>query len=72
MKKPTASHTRLVANLKRLRGERNLTQAQLADRAGLNRVYVTLLEGGNRKNPSLEALDQLADALGVSVIDLLR
>ncbi len=67
-----ASYNRLIANLRRLRERRGLTQAQVADAAGLHRVYVRQLESGGRTNPSLDALDRLADALGVHVSDLLR
>ena len=67
-----SSYPRFVANLRRLRERSGLTQAQLAEAAGLNRVYLARLESGAMKNPSLETMDRLAIALGVSTIDLLR
>jgi transcriptional regulator with XRE-family HTH domain len=66
------SYPRFVANLKRLRERAGLSQAQLAEAAGLNRVYLARLESGAMSNPSLDTMDRLATALDVSVIDLLR
>lgn len=49
---------------------RGMTQAALALRAGVNRVSVAEIETG-RKQGSVATLRLLADALGVSVDDLL-
>jgi len=51
-------------NVRRLRGERNLSQEDLAHQAGLTTGYVSQIERG-RRNLSIEALVSLADALGV-------
>jgi transcriptional regulator with XRE-family HTH domain len=51
--------------LREQRQHRELTQEALADLAQLNRTYVGLLERGQRQ-PSLETVFQLADALDVS------
>jgi transcriptional regulator with XRE-family HTH domain len=48
-----------------------MTQAELAKRAKLTRVYVTRLEAG-RQDPSLSTLNALARALGVPVGELLE
>jgi transcriptional regulator with XRE-family HTH domain len=56
--------------LKRLRQKKGLTQAALAKRAKLHRVYVAQIEA-QTKIPSLTALDRLAKALGVPVTELL-
>ena len=42
--------------VKRLRAAQGLTQAQLADLAGLHRVYVAKLECGQKDNPRLGTL----------------
>lgn len=54
--------TKLGAELRRLRRARNLTQADLADRAGYSRAYVALVETG-RERPSVEFLRRLEQAL---------
>jgi transcriptional regulator with XRE-family HTH domain len=43
-----------------------LSQEELAARAGLDRTYVSGIER-NRRNPTLEVQQRLADALGVSL-----
>jgi transcriptional regulator with XRE-family HTH domain len=61
---------RLGMTLKRLREKRGFTQAALASRADLHRVYVAQIEA-QTKVPSLAALERLAKALGVPVTKLL-
>jgi transcriptional regulator with XRE-family HTH domain len=43
-----------------------LSQEELADRAGLDRTYVSGIERGAR-NPSLKILQKVADALGADL-----
>jgi transcriptional regulator with XRE-family HTH domain len=52
-----------------LRGERGLTQEQLAERASISVDFLSLIERG-KSSPSFENLDELADALGVTVAQL--
>jgi transcriptional regulator with XRE-family HTH domain len=58
-------------NAARLRKERGLTQEQLAERSGLSQQYLSGLEQG-RRNPTIVTIHELAVALGVSHLDLLR
>jgi transcriptional regulator with XRE-family HTH domain len=61
----------LVArNIRRLRVERNLSQEALAADAGIDRTYVSRLERG-LENPTVALLEQLADDLGVTIIEFL-
>ena len=48
-----------------------MSQADLAKRARLTRVYITRLEAG-RQDPSLSTINALARALGVPVGGLLE
>jgi len=57
--------------VKALREEQGLTQAALAKRSGVTEAYISMLESGTRKNPSLPTLKKLAKALGVPVGRLL-
>lgn len=57
--------------LKEARLEAGLSQARLAELAGLDRTYVSHLERG-LANPSLLKMSQLARIVGRSVADLLR
>ena len=65
------SPRRLSTMLKELRAKRGLNQRDLAKMAGVTNPYITLLETGQRKNPSLAVLKRLAKALGVPVTTLL-
>lgn len=58
-------------NAARIRKEKGLTQEQLAERCGLSQQYLSGLERG-RRNPTIVTLYEIATALGVSHIDLLR
>lgn len=63
---------RLVgANLKRIRQEKGLTQEQLAETSGFSQQYISGLEQG-RRNPTIVTLYELAAALGVSHVELVR
>jgi transcriptional regulator with XRE-family HTH domain len=64
----SAAH--LAANLRRLREERGLSQQQMAERSGVPRPTWTSLESGNA-NPTLAVLSKAADALGVSIEELI-
>jgi len=58
-------------NIRRLRSERGLTQADLALKAGLNRSYLGNVERGQR-NISLDNIAKVAHALAVSPEVLLK
>jgi transcriptional regulator with XRE-family HTH domain len=53
-------------NVQRLRKSAGLTQAELAERMGVDRAYVSGLELGQR-NPTIVTLWHIAKALGVKV-----
>lgn len=62
--------TTLGSNVRRLRGERGLSQEQLAFDAEIDRTYVSQIERAVI-NPSLLVLYRVGKVLGVSVGDLL-
>jgi XRE family transcriptional regulator, master regulator for biofilm formation len=62
----------LATVLKQQRERQSMTQEELAKRAKVTQAYVTHLERGIRKNPSLVVLKRLAKALGVPVTELLE
>lgn len=57
------------ANVRRLRGERSLTQEQLAHDAGIDVTYLRGIEAG-RRNPSVSVLGRIATVLSVRPGDL--
>lgn len=63
---------RLVGrNLARIRRAQGLTQEQLEERSGFSQQYLSGLEQG-RRNPTVVTVYEIAQALGVSHLDLLR
>ena len=58
-------------NVKRIRLRTGLTQEQFAAKSGFSQQYLSTLERG-RRNPSIVTLYELATALGVSHIELVR
>lgn len=56
--------------LKHIRMEKGLDAANLSLAAGLNRRAVTDIETGASKSPTLRTASRLADALGVSLLEL--
>lgn len=70
-KKPEGSRAILAANLRTMRQARGLSQEALADIAGLHRTYVSSVERCER-NATLDTLDRLSLALGITPSDLLK
>jgi len=58
-------------NVKRIRQEKGLTQEQLAEVSGFSQQYISGLEQG-RRNPTVVSIYELATALGVSHMELVR
>ncbi len=61
---------RLAGNLQKYRRAKGLSQEGFAHEAGIHRTYISDLERGAR-NPTIEVVDRLARALGVSMGELL-
>jgi transcriptional regulator with XRE-family HTH domain len=61
----------MARRIKELRAKRHLSQRELAERAGINRVYLARLELG-QQDPTLATLEKLAAALGVKVARLVE
>lgn len=66
-----AKIAKLGSIIRRLREARGWSQGDLSQRSGLYRSHISHLESGNRVNVSMWVVWQIADALGVSVDDLL-
>ena len=63
---------RLVGrNVLRIRKSKDMTQERLAEISGFSQQYISGLEQG-RRNPTVVTVYELAKALGVSHLDLLR
>jgi transcriptional regulator with XRE-family HTH domain len=60
---------RLGVCVRELRLASGLTQVEFAERCGFYQTYLSRVETG-RANPTLNALEVLANGLGMSVFDL--
>jgi transcriptional regulator with XRE-family HTH domain len=69
VKQVNIAQRRVGKRVRELRLERNWSQEFLAAEAGLNINYLGGIERGER-NPSLKNLAKIADALGLTVPDL--
>lgn len=56
--------------MKKFRKEKGLTLSELAYITKVSVGYLSHLEQGSRKNPSVEIMDKIAKALGKSVTDV--
>jgi transcriptional regulator with XRE-family HTH domain len=54
------------------RDKRGLTQVQLAEAAKVSVSMVSKIESGQRRNVSLDTIEKLADALSISVHQLIE
>ena len=67
----TPTLKRLILRLKKLRAQREMSQAVLAEKSGISREYIARLETGHH-DPSLSTLVKLAKVLKVKVGELLE
>ncbi|MGB8843777.1 MAG: helix-turn-helix transcriptional regulator [Aliidongia sp.] len=58
-------------NVKQIRQEKGLTQERFAEVSGFSQQYISSLERG-RRNPTVVTIYELATALGVSHMELVR
>ena len=65
------SQIRFGRKLKIARVSADLRQSDLAELAGIDQTYISLLERGKRENPTLKTIEALAAALGCAVEDLM-
>jgi len=61
----------VAKNLRRLRRAKALSQGELADRAGINRNYVGMLER-EQHAATIDMLEKLADVLETDPVEFFR
>jgi len=64
--------SKLSKNIKKLRKRKNFSQEKLARMADVANNTIIKIESGENKNPTLETLQKVSKALGVSIEDILR
>jgi transcriptional regulator with XRE-family HTH domain len=63
--------TAVAKNLRRLRVDRGLSQEELADRAGVDRTYISSLER-EQYAATIDMLEKLANALSLDPAEFFR
>jgi len=71
MKPVSTTHRKLGLKIKKLRIKREITQEDLAFKIGVDRSYMGFIERGER-NPTLKRLMKIAQALKVSLSELVE
>lgn len=56
--------------IKEIRRSKKITQIELSEKTGVSISYIQQLEYGKKKNPSLEVLKLISEALEVNISDL--
>ena len=61
----------VATNLRKLRHAKNMSQEELADRAGINRNYVGMLER-EQHSATVDMLEKLAEVLEADPVEFFR
>ena len=59
-------------NIKKYRNELGISQDQLSKKSDLAFHTIAKIEAGSTLNPTIETVKKIADALGVSLDDLMK
>lgn len=59
-----------INKMKNIRLSKNLTLDDLAEMTGISAGYLCHLEKGSRKNPSVQVMEAIAEALGETVVEI--
>jgi len=62
----------IAKNIKKYREKKGISQDKLSKLAGVTLHTITKIESGVTSDPRIETVKKIADALGVSVDDLLK
>lgn len=58
--------------IRALRNEKNINLPELAEKAGVSKGFLSQLENDDEANPSLDSLNKVAKALGITLAALLE
>jgi len=64
--------SKITKNIKKLRQEMGISQDRLSKLADLSLNTIVNIEAGNNPNPTIETLQKIANALGVSLNKLIK
>ena len=59
-------------NIRIIREEKGMTLNELATLSGVSKSYISYIERGMQKNPSISVLEKISTALGIEFIELIE
>jgi transcriptional regulator with XRE-family HTH domain len=62
----------IAKNIKKYREKKGISQDKLSKLAGITLHTITKIESGATPDPRIETVKKIADALGISIDDLLK
>jgi len=62
----------IAKNIKKYRAKLGISQDKLSKLAGITLHTITKIESGATPDPRIETVKKIADALGVSIYDLMK
>ena len=62
----------IAKNIKKYRGKMGISQDMLSKLAGITLHTITKIESGATLDPRIETVKKIADALGISIDDLMK
>ncbi|MGC8651182.1 MAG: helix-turn-helix domain-containing protein [Minisyncoccia bacterium] len=62
----------IAKNIKKYREKKGISQDKLSKLAGITLHTITKIESGATPDPRIETVKKIADALGVSIDDLIK
>ena len=57
--------------IKEKRIEKNLSQEELAEKAGISRITISMLESGRQQDIKVSTIKRIANSLGCPISDLI-
>ncbi|MFA7385914.1 MAG: helix-turn-helix transcriptional regulator [Candidatus Paceibacterota bacterium] len=64
--------TTIAKNIKKLRNQRGLSQDKLSKLADISHNTIIKIESGGIQSPTIDTVQKIAKALGVSLDDLMK
>lgn len=72
MSEETKALPPIARNMKALRAKMDISQDRLAKFADISFHTITKIETGDTPNPTVDTMKRIADALGVTIDDLIK
>ena len=62
----------MMYRIKEKRIEKNLSQEELAEKAGISRITISMLESGRQQDIKVSTIKRIANSLECPISDLIR